>query len=256
MSIQQPCRFTVALLVAIMLLLTWPGSTSAAIPIDNEIRVVDQLSPRVDVKYDLGLTKSGDSNVPQFAKDYPRVGAAQPAGSKTVEVLVKVDKSGRAYYLVTRNRVKPAVADIMTGKGRAGSLRSRKGSIEINADIEAKVRIELSEHDTDYNVFMAVQDLEGNFSRIKKVAVKTPPDIVSNNATVTSAIYTVSAGGTAYETIANVPFGTSKGDFLKALTKGHLDQEWDDNNIHDPLQSGDTLVVTAPDKTTQVTYTI
>ena len=256
MSIQQPCRFTVALLVAIMLLLTWPGSTSAAILIDNEIKVVDQFKARVDVKYDLGLTKSGDSNVPQFAKDYPRVGAAQPAGSKTVEVLVKVDKSGRAYYLVTRNRVKPAVADIMTGKGRPGSLRSRKGSIEINADIEAKVRIELSEHDTDYNVFMAVQDLEGNFSRIKKVAVKTPPDIVSNNATVTSAIYTVSAGGTAYETIANVPFGTSKGDFLKALTKGHLDQEWDDNNIHDPLQSGDTLVVTAPDKTTQVTYTI
>lgn len=57
MSIQQPCRFTVALLVAIMLLLTWPGSTSAAIPIDNEIRVVDQLSPRVDGKYDQAIAE-------------------------------------------------------------------------------------------------------------------------------------------------------------------------------------------------------
>ena len=82
-----------------MLLLTWPGSTSAAILIDNEIKVVDQFKARVDVKYDLGLTKSGDSNAPQFAQDYPRVGAAQPAGSKTVEVLVKANKSGRAYYL-------------------------------------------------------------------------------------------------------------------------------------------------------------
>lgn len=245
-----------ALLAAIMLLLIWPGSTSAAIPVDHETKVIDQFKARIDVKEDQGQTNTGDTNPPQFAENYPQVGAEQPAGSKMVEVLVKADKSGRAYYLVTRDRVKPAVADIMTGKGRPGSLRFKKGSINISADIEAKLQIELAEHDTAYNVFMAVQDLEGNFSRIKKVAVKTPPDIISNNATVTSAIYTVSAGGTADETISNIPFGTSKGDFIKALTKGHPDQEWDDNSLLDPLQSGDTLVVTAPDKTTQVNYTI
>jgi|GEM_PF-2215795 len=79
---------------------------------------------------------------------------------------------------------------------------------------------------------------------------------VSHVATVTAATYTVSAGGTASETIANVPFGTSKATFLAALTKGESNQIWNDTSIADPVVTGNTLVVTAQDGLTTVAYTI
>jgi len=78
----------------------------------------------------------------------------------------------------------------------------------------------------------------------------------STVATITSAVYTVSAGGTAAETIANIPFGTDKAVFLASLVKGHAGQTWVDTSISDPVVTGDTLVVTAQDGTTAVTYTI
>ena len=80
--------------------------------------------------------------------------------------------------------------------------------------------------------------------------------VPSHVATVTSATYTVSAGGTAAETITNVPFGTAKATFLAALTKGQANQTWVDTAIADPVVSTNTLVVTAQDGTTVVTYTI
>lgn len=79
---------------------------------------------------------------------------------------------------------------------------------------------------------------------------------LSNIATVTSGTYTVSAGGTANETITAVPFGTDKATFLAALTKGQADQSWNNAGINDPVASTDTLVVTAQDGTTVVTYTV
>jgi len=81
-------------------------------------------------------------------------------------------------------------------------------------------------------------------------------DAASSVATVTSATYTVSAGGTAAETITNVPFGTAKATFLAALTKGETHQAWVDTGIADPVVTGNTLVVTAQDGTTVVTYTV
>jgi subtilisin family serine protease len=87
---------------------------------------------------------------------------------------------------------------------------------------------------------------------IVTVTVATP----SNIATVTSATYTVSAGGTANETITNIPSGTSKTTFLAALTKGQADQTWNDTGISDPVVTGNTLVVTAQDEITVVTYTV
>ena len=79
---------------------------------------------------------------------------------------------------------------------------------------------------------------------------------VSSNATVTSSTYTVSSGGTSSETITNVPYGTSKADFLSNISKGNANQTWSDTDISDPVFTGDTLVVTAQDTTTVVTYTV
>jgi|GEM_PF-619914 len=77
-----------------------------------------------------------------------------------------------------------------------------------------------------------------------------------NEATITSATYTVSKGGTSSETIINVPPGTAKATFLAALSKGESHQTWNDAGINDPVVTGNTLVVTAEDTTTVVTYTV
>ena len=77
-----------------------------------------------------------------------------------------------------------------------------------------------------------------------------------NEATITSTIYTVSKNGTANETITNVPAGTAKATFLAALSKAESHQTWNDAGISDPVVTGNTLVVTAEDTTTIVTYTV
>ncbi len=78
----------------------------------------------------------------------------------------------------------------------------------------------------------------------------------STIATVTSLTYTISNSGTANETITNVSFGISRTTFLAALTKGQVDQTWDDSAIADPVVTDNTLVVTAQDGVTTVTYTV
>lgn len=83
-----------------------------------------------------------------------------------------------------------------------------------------------------------------------------PSASLSNIATITSGTYTVSAGGTANETVTGVPFATDKATFLAALTKGQANQSWNDIGINDPVVSNDTLVVTAQNGTTVVTYTV
>ena len=85
----------------------------------------------------------------------------------------------------------------------------------------------------------------------------TVTPVPSSIATVTtSAYYTVSTGGTANETIIHVLSGSNKAGFLAALTKGESHQTWTTTGINDPVLTGDTLVVTAQDGTTVVTYTI
>ncbi|MDP3093612.1 MAG: S8 family serine peptidase [bacterium] len=78
----------------------------------------------------------------------------------------------------------------------------------------------------------------------------------STVATINSATYTVSLGGTATETITNVSFGTTKATFLATLIKGEIHQTWIDAGIADTVVTGNTLVVTAQDGTTVITYTV
>ncbi len=85
------------------------------------------------------------------------------------------------------------------------------------------------------------------------IVLKLPASTI---ATITSGAYTVSSGGTESETITDIPFGTSKPDFLEALVKGEENQIWDDSQISNPVTSTNTLVVTAQDGTTTVTYAL
>lgn len=86
------------------------------------------------------------------------------------------------------------------------------------------------------------------------VTFRTAADgsVLSSIATLTSDTYTVSTAGT----ITNVSPSTSKATFLAALKKVENNQTWNTEGIHDPVISGDKLVVTAQDGTTKVTYTV
>jgi len=85
------------------------------------------------------------------------------------------------------------------------------------------------------------------------ITVNAPSSIATVTATGT---YTISTGGTATETITNIPYGTSKAAFQAALTKGEINQTWNVTGLADPVVTGNTLVVTAQDGTTIVTYTL
>ncbi|MCF7843353.1 chitobiase/beta-hexosaminidase C-terminal domain-containing protein, partial [Candidatus Gracilibacteria bacterium] len=80
--------------------------------------------------------------------------------------------------------------------------------------------------------------------------------ISSNIATLTANTYTVTASGTSNETINSVPYNTSKAVFLSALVSGQSGQTWNSTAVQDPVVSGDVIVVTSQDGSTQVTYTI
>jgi subtilisin family serine protease len=93
----------------------------------------------------------------------------------------------------------------------------------------------------------------GTSKNFTLTVISLPASVV---ASVTSTIYPVSSGVTNSETITNIPFETSKSTFLSNLTKGDSNQTWNETNISDPVVSGNTLVVTAQDGTSTITYTI
>ncbi|MCF7816079.1 MAG: chitobiase/beta-hexosaminidase C-terminal domain-containing protein [Candidatus Pacebacteria bacterium] len=83
--------------------------------------------------------------------------------------------------------------------------------------------------------------------------IKAPASTV---ATVTSNTYTVSAGATANETIINIPYKTAKSVFLSAVTRENINQTLNTTAVNNPVKTGDILVVTAEDGTTQVSYMV
>ncbi len=81
-------------------------------------------------------------------------------------------------------------------------------------------------------------------------------NILSNNAAVTSSVYTVSSLTNNAGTITNVPYGTSKATFETAISKGEVNQTWNDSGVANTVVTGNTLVVTAQDGSTTAIYTI
>jgi hypothetical protein len=90
---------------------------------------------------------------------------------------------------------------------------------------------------------------------VNGTSVNLPPGDSTDATVTTSGTYVIGNVGVD-GTITNVPFGTLKADFLAALIKGDAAQTWNSLSIQNPLLTGDTLVVTAPDRITTVTYTV
>ncbi|MGI5881101.1 MAG: S-layer homology domain-containing protein [Syntrophomonadaceae bacterium] len=196
-----------------------------------------------------------DTTPPTFTAEQ---GAEQDPGSK--EVLINITPSENVNWwivFVTDGDTAPSIAQIKAGHNSENNPAlsySQSGTPATPAGYGFYTTLPADA--TNYDAYMVVADEAGNDCSSPSLINVTTPRALSTDATVTSAAYTVSIGGTGSETITGVPFGTSKANFLAALTAGDANQSWNDNGIADPVVDGDTLVVTAEDGTTQVTYTI
>ncbi|MGE5701646.1 MAG: Ig-like domain-containing protein [Clostridia bacterium] len=97
-------------------------------------------------------------------------------------------------------------------------------------------------------------DEAGNTTTVHFTIVK------SKAATLTSTIGTVSNGGTANESITNIPFGTTLAAFKAAITPAANATfevyDADGTTVATTLASGKKVIVTAQDGITKVTYTV
>ncbi|QJD83225.1 GLUG motif-containing protein [Cohnella herbarum] len=107
-----------------------------------------------------------------------------------------------------------------------------------------------------YKVIVTAQN--GTTQVTYTVTVSAAPP--NNDATMTSTIGTVSVGGTVSETITNVPYGTSLATIKAAITPAvgatFEVYEADGVTVATGLASGNKVIVTAQDGTTQVIYTV
>jgi len=93
--------------------------------------------------------------------------------------------------------------------------------------------------------------LPDSSTQIYIAAVTTDKESLSTVTSIVSGSYIITDNS-----ISDVPFETSKTDFLGKLTKGQDDQTWDDTGISDPVVSDDSLVVIAQDGITTANYII
>jgi len=104
------------------------------------------------------------------------------------------------------------------------------------------------------SVTVIASSLDGSLVTKNYIVNVTEP--VYDVATVTSTVYTVSANGSANETITNIPLGTSKATFLANIVSSEPHANWNTLGINSPVVNGDTLVVTSGNGLVTVTYNI
>lgn len=108
--------------------------------------------------------------------------------------------------------------------------------------------------DTSLDTGLFLSTLKPSKATTGGIGEETP--VLSDVATVTSDTYTVSKNGTSQETITDIPAGTTKAALLDGLSKDEEHQTWNTDDLSDPIETGDILVVTAQDGVTVVTYTL
>ncbi|WP_164472857.1 S-layer homology domain-containing protein [Cohnella candidum] len=93
-----------------------------------------------------------------------------------------------------------------------------------------------------------------------RITTKNYTVSVTRLPALTSTIGTVSAGGTANETITNIPYGTTLANFKAAITPTANATfevyDADGTTVATTLATGKKVIVTAQDGTTKVTYTV
>jgi len=160
--------------------------------------------------------------------------SAQAVNASLVTLFVPTDPSA------TVRVAKYAMADILSN------------GLPSDADFEIHAIYNDADQISNYDVFLTKVTAADNTTVLYYAVVVTvtqPSDV----ATVTSAVYKISVGGT---TISNVAPGTSKAAFEAAVLPGDANQIRDFTGISDPVLNGETLLVTSESGNVHMTYTV
>lgn len=160
-----------------------------------------------------------------LADGYPKVGAAQAAGSKQVQILNRANGDCTAYWMAVANNGTPPLPGQLR-QGMAGGYPSpiAAGSVELTTGVEAPVLIDLPADLTDYDVYvMLYKDYHGGsfimgiMSGISMLDVKTPP------ASVQGAVCEI-VGGNQYATLDGALAAVTTGQTIKLLANIDYDK--------------------------------
>ncbi len=123
-----------------------------------------------------------DAKAPQMGS-YPIEGQIQAAGTNKAEVIVKADKSGMVYYIVSKFVKNPTVEQIIAGKDGNGGKACASGTTAITANEEKSILVDyLPDYSTTYDLWLVAVDSIGNISAPCRTDIKTPGAIAGNEA--------------------------------------------------------------------------
>ncbi|NLB51370.1 MAG: hypothetical protein GX808_00305, partial [Syntrophomonadaceae bacterium] len=156
-----------------------------------------------------------------LAADYPKVGAAQAAGSKQVQILNKANGDSEtvyweglatAYYVAVANGVDaPSAAQIKNGfDSTGGNALAAGNSLIATANTEVSALISLPADGTEYDVYVVLYKHYNSgyiieiWSEVVKLDVKTPPA----KSTVTRDPGNTGGAGASFDAATNTFSGT------------------------------------------------
>ena len=161
-----------------------------------------------------------------FAAGYPKLGAAQAASSKQVEVLAKVNLAGALYRVLLPDGATPPTAQQIKDHADIDDNPVISWGEQVIGVNEAPILLTSGmDHNTDYDLYMVAEAGNNNFSEVKKLDIKTPPETdtridiaaiqgvtapVTGKAPVTAITETTQYTGTVSWSPADNPFEAGK----------------------------------------------
>ncbi|MBI9054287.1 MAG: T9SS type A sorting domain-containing protein [Bacteroidales bacterium] len=116
--------------------------------------------------------KIPDVTAPEFAQDYPQ---AKNIKETAFDLFVKSNEAGIAYYiLIANDAMTPTATEIKNAVNYSVVDIVESGNIDSKTEEEAFVIISGLVHNTEYDLYLTIEDSEGNLQEIiSKVDVKT-----------------------------------------------------------------------------------
>ena len=171
-----------------------------------------------------------DTTAPSFLGGYPKVGAAQPVGSKKIEVVFKANESGNSYYVIL-----PTSASTPDGQKIKDYWNTKAGIDGVlcdgvygyNHEVEEEHKITVSDDsladNTSYKFCMVLVDYQNNVGIATPVTVTTPlpaPPTPDPAATATATAATLAPVANT-DNVITLTVKTSEGNTDTTFTGEH-----------------------------------
>ena len=116
---------------------------------------------------------------PSFITGYPKT---ENVTTSSVDLLVKIDKAGKAYYVVLADEAMvPTSSEVKAGTGSGGITAIASSSIVLSADTEARATISGLPAHTEIDIFVVAEDnestpaLQSTPTKVEVTTLNTPP---------------------------------------------------------------------------------